>query len=54
MKFALVEVVWRKEQREEESERWASARSYRVLKVMVKGLGFYIRETGGYSKNFDI
>lgn len=54
MKFELVEVVWRKEWHEVEPERWASARSYRVLKVMVKGLGFYIREMGGYSKNFDI
>lgn len=44
MKFLLDEVEWRKVQPEKESERWASARSCRVLKVMVKGLGLYRRE----------
>ena len=34
-----------------EAERWS--RSYKVLNVMVKGLGFYIREMGEYLKNFE-
>lgn len=55
MKFLLAEVEWRRSLRrrrslrgghqpEKESEKWASARSCRVLKVMVKGLGLYRRE----------
>lgn len=54
MKFKLVEVEWRKQQHEMEPERWVSPRLCRIWKVMVKGLGFNIKEIGEYLKNFDI
>lgn len=47
MKFQLAEVEHSENQHEMEPERWASARSCRVLKIMVKELEFYIREMGG-------
>lgn len=47
MKFLLAEVEWRKVQHEMEPERWASARACRVLKVMVKGQGLYMKEMEG-------
>ena len=46
MKSLLAEVEWREVQHEMEPERRASARACRVLKVMVKGQGFYMKETG--------
>lgn len=35
-----------------EPEKWALARPYRVLKIRVKGIGFYAREMGEYLENF--